>query len=48
MLRVAHLPDQDLAYLPEGSQHYADYVFAVDWAQRYARISPDNDESHTS
>lgn len=36
---MIHLPDQDLAYLPEGSQHYADYVFAVDWAQRYARIN---------
>ncbi|HEY9134124.1 MAG TPA: RtcB family protein [Dyella sp.] len=33
------LPDQDLAYLPEGSDHYADYVFAVDWAQRYARTN---------
>ncbi len=36
---MINLPDQDLAYLPEGSQHYADYVFAVDWAQRYARIN---------
>ena len=36
---MINLPDQDLAYLPEGSEHYADYVFAVDWAQRYARIN---------
>ncbi len=36
---MINLPDQDLAYLPEGSQYYADYVFAVDWAQRYARIN---------
>lgn len=36
---MINLPDQDLAYLPEGSQHYADYIFAVDWAQRYARIN---------
>ena len=36
---MINLPDQDLAYLPEGSQHYADYVFAVDWAQRYARMN---------
>ena len=36
---MINLPDVDLAYLPEGSQHYADYVFAVDWAQRYARIN---------
>jgi tRNA-splicing ligase RtcB len=34
---MINLPDQDLAYLPEGSEHYADYVFAVDWAQRFAR-----------
>ena len=34
---MINLPDQDLAYLPEGSDHYADYVFAVDWAQRFAR-----------
>lgn len=31
-----HLPDSDLAYLPEGSQHFDDYMKAVDWAQRYA------------
>ncbi len=34
---MINLPDQDLAYLPEGSEHYGDYVFAVDWAQRFAR-----------
>jgi tRNA-splicing ligase RtcB (3'-phosphate/5'-hydroxy nucleic acid ligase) len=34
---MINLPDQDLAYLPEGSEHYDDYVFAVDWAQRFAR-----------
>ena len=32
-----NLPDQDLAYLPEGTQHYDDYVEAVSWAQRFAR-----------
>jgi tRNA-splicing ligase RtcB len=36
---MINLPDQDLAYLPEGSEHYEDYVFAVDWAQRFARIN---------
>ncbi|HEX7813757.1 RtcB family protein [Dyella sp.] len=36
---MINLPDQDLAYLPEGSDYYADYVFAVDWAQRYARMN---------
>ncbi|CDG80918.1 RtcB family protein [Janthinobacterium agaricidamnosum] len=32
-----NLPDQDLAYLSEGTQHYDDYVEAVGWAQRFAR-----------
>jgi tRNA-splicing ligase RtcB len=31
-----HLPDQDLAYLPEGTQDFNDYVKAVQWAQDYA------------
>ncbi len=30
------LPDADLAYLPQGSEHFADYVQAVHWAQNYA------------
>jgi tRNA-splicing ligase RtcB len=30
------LPDHDLAYLVEGSAHFADYVEAVGWAQDYA------------
>ncbi len=30
------LPDRDLAWLEEGSEAFADYVAAVDWAQRYA------------
>ena len=34
-----NLPDQDLAYLPEGSTGFADYVRAVEWAQRYARLN---------
>lgn len=32
----ANLPDQDLAYFPEGTAHFADYVEAVSWAQQYA------------
>lgn len=36
---MINLPDEDLAYLPEGTEHYDDYVFAVDWAQRYARTN---------
>lgn len=31
-----NLPDADLAYLVEGSEHYNGYVRAVSWAQRYA------------
>ena len=36
---MINLPDQDLAYLPEGSEHFDDYVFAVEWAQRFARTN---------
>jgi tRNA-splicing ligase RtcB len=32
-----NLPDADLAYLEEGSDHFTDYVQAVSWAQEYAR-----------
>ncbi|MBI2384365.1 MAG: RtcB family protein [Gammaproteobacteria bacterium] len=35
----ARLPDRDLAYLQEGTQHFADYVAAVSWAQAYARAN---------
>jgi tRNA-splicing ligase RtcB len=31
------LPDRDLAYFPEGTKHFDDYVEAVEWAQNYAR-----------
>jgi tRNA-splicing ligase RtcB (3'-phosphate/5'-hydroxy nucleic acid ligase) len=33
---MIHLPDRDLAYFPEGSEHFGDYVEAVTWAQEYA------------
>ena len=33
------LPDRDLAYLPEGTDGFADYVEAVEWAQAYARVN---------
>jgi tRNA-splicing ligase RtcB len=36
---MVNLPDQDLAYLEEGTQHYDDYVEAVGWAQKFARIN---------
>lgn len=34
-----NLPDADLAYLPEGTDHFADYMNAIGWAQDYARIN---------
>lgn len=34
--RVINLPDQDLAYLPQGTEHFDDYVKTVHWAQDYA------------
>ncbi len=38
---VANLPDADLAYFTEGAEHFDDYVFAVGWAQRFARTNRD-------
>jgi tRNA-splicing ligase RtcB len=34
---MIRLPDRDLAYFPEGTTHFDDYVEAVSWAQAYAR-----------
>ena len=34
---MANLPDRDLAYFEEGSEHFDDYVEAVGWAQDFAR-----------
>lgn len=33
------LPDADLAYFPEGTEHYIQYVRAVSWAQGYAQVN---------
>lgn len=33
----ANLPDENLAYLREGTEYFDDYVEAVDWAQDFAR-----------
>jgi len=33
---MVNLPDENLAYLPEGTEHFHDYWRAVSWAQRYA------------
>lgn len=41
-----NLPDADLAYLPEGTDHFKDYIEAVTWAQDFAmanrRLMMDN------
>ena len=34
-----NLPDQDLAYFPEGTDHFDDYVEAVEWAQDFAALN---------
>ncbi len=31
-----NLPDENLSYFPEGTDHFTDYVQAVDWAQSFA------------
>lgn len=34
-----NVPDADLAYFPEGTEHFDDYVHAVEWAQFYAKLN---------
>jgi tRNA-splicing ligase RtcB len=36
---MINLPDVDLAYLPQGTDHFDDYVEAVHWAQDYALLN---------
>jgi tRNA-splicing ligase RtcB len=36
-----NLPDDDLAYFPQGTEHFNDYFKAVSWAQRFARLNRD-------
>ena len=36
---VRNLPDVDLAYFEEGSEHFEDYVEAVSWAQSFAQYN---------
>ncbi len=33
---IKNLPDKDLAYFNEGTEHFDDYVHAVGWAQEFA------------
>ncbi|WP_419420366.1 RtcB family protein [Legionella sp. D16C41] len=39
--QLAQLPDRDLAYFTKGTQHFADYFNAVNWAQNYAKCNRD-------
>jgi tRNA-splicing ligase RtcB (3'-phosphate/5'-hydroxy nucleic acid ligase) len=34
-----NLPDENLAYFPEGTEHFDDYFEAVGWAQDYAALN---------
>lgn len=42
-----NLPDEDLAYFPEGTDHFDDYVEAVEWAQDFARLNRQVMMTHT-
>jgi tRNA-splicing ligase RtcB len=39
MRNNVHLPDRDLAYFEEGSRYFGDYVRAVGWAQKFAKLN---------
>jgi tRNA-splicing ligase RtcB len=39
MRHEANLPDRDLAYFEEGSRYFGDYVRAVSWAQKFAKLN---------
>jgi tRNA-splicing ligase RtcB len=41
MYFINWLPDIQLSYLVEGTQAFDDYVQAVNWCQRYARVNRD-------
>lgn len=36
---LINLPDEDLAYFPEGTDHFDSYFFAIEWAQKFARLN---------
>ncbi|MCO4743810.1 MAG: RtcB family protein [Proteobacteria bacterium] len=38
-VHLQNLPDHNLAYLEEGTEHFGDYVEAVGWAQEFARTN---------
>lgn len=44
---MINLPDRDLAYFPEGTDHFDEYLFAVEWAQKFARLNREIMMEHT-
>lgn len=34
-----NLPDDDLAYIPQGTDHFGEYMTALNWAQKYAKLN---------
>jgi tRNA-splicing ligase RtcB len=34
-----NLPDENLAYFPQGTEHFGEYMGAVSWAQKFARMN---------
>jgi len=38
-IHFINLPDKDLAYLPQGTKNFHEYMKAVGWAQDYARVN---------
>lgn len=38
-IHFINLPDKDLAYFPEGTEHFDDYIEAMQWAQDFAKYN---------
>ncbi len=38
---IINLPHKDLSYFPQGTEHFRDYMQAVEWAQDFARVNRD-------
>ena len=36
---LGNLPDAELAYMKEGTKHFDEYIFALNWAQDFARYN---------
>lgn len=37
--KIESLPDKDLSYLLKDTEEYNDYILAVDWAQKFAKLN---------